>query len=228
MLISRKRSSLASILPSLFIGSPDTIMEKVDSMKYLGVYISSDLSWSVHIDIITSKARRTLGFIHRKLYRYVDSSVLTRQQDCIPPWFTQCLNIVVRCGICIFVKTSTNLSLNKDLHAKSAPCKNCSASYSDQLHILNLPTTLDRRLFLKLCTMYKILNNTFSFPENIINLRSRFQTHLMSTCYVSTNTLYIHTNSFMNSFVPSTSTLWNGLPNLSSHVCLLLAGSRTT
>ena len=78
MLISRKRSSLASILPSLFIGSPDTIMEKVDSMKYLGVYISSDLSWCVHIDIITSKARRTLGFIHRKLYRYVDSSVLTR------------------------------------------------------------------------------------------------------------------------------------------------------
>ena len=79
MLISRKRSSLASILPSLFIGSPDTIMEKVDSMKYLGVYISSDLSWCVHIDIITSKARRTLGFIHRKLYRYVDSSVATNK-----------------------------------------------------------------------------------------------------------------------------------------------------
>ena len=44
-------------------------MEKVTSMKYLGVHISSDLSWSIHIDIITSKARRTLGFIYRKFYR---------------------------------------------------------------------------------------------------------------------------------------------------------------
>ena len=93
--------------------------------------------------------------------------------------------------------------------------KNWSPSYSDQLHVLNLPTTRDRRLFLKLCTLYKILNNTFSFPENIINFRSRFQTHSMSTHHVSANSLYTpytHTNSFMNSFVQSTSTLWNGLP----------------
>ena len=65
--------------------------------------------------------------------------------------------------------------------------------------------------------MYKILSNTFSFPESIITLRSRFKTHPMSTRYVSTNTLYTpyaHTNSFMNSFVLSTSTLWNGLPSV--------------
>jgi len=34
--------------------------------------------------------------------------------------------------------------------------------------------------------MYKILYNTFSFPETIINFRSRFQTHPLSTRYVST------------------------------------------
>ena len=68
-----------------------------------------------------------------------------------------------------------------------------------------------------ICTMYKILKNTFSFPENIINFRSRFQTHPMSTRHLSANSLHIphaHTNSFMNSFVLSTSTLWNGLPSV--------------
>ena len=35
MLISRQRSSLVSIMPSIFIGSPDATMEKVTSMKYL-------------------------------------------------------------------------------------------------------------------------------------------------------------------------------------------------
>ena len=64
MLISRKRSSLASTLPALFIGSPEATMEKVTCMKYLGVHIS----WSIHIDIITSKARRTLGLQKCELF----------------------------------------------------------------------------------------------------------------------------------------------------------------
>ena len=182
-------------------------------MKYLGVHTSSDLSWSVHVDIITSMARRTLGFIYRKFYRNVDSSVLTRLYT--TPMLEYCCAVCMH-GIRIFVKTSTNLSLHKDLHAKSAPRIGLHLIVS----VLNLPTTHDRRLFLKLCTMYKILNNAFSFPESIINLRSRFQTHPMSTRYVSTNTYtpYAHTNSLMNSFVPSTSTLWNGFP--CHHVCL--------
>ena len=84
----------------------------------MGVHISSDLSWSVHIDIITSKARRTLGFVYRKFYRYVNSSVLT---NCIPSWFAPCLNVVVLCGTRISKKTLINLSPYKDLRAKSAP-----------------------------------------------------------------------------------------------------------
>ena len=45
--------------------------------------------------------------------------------------------------------------------------KNWPASYSDHLC---LPTTCDCRIFLKPCTMYKIANNSFSFPESIIDL----------------------------------------------------------
>ena len=38
-----------------------------DSAKYLGVTIASDLRWNKHIDTITSKANRTLGFLKRNL-----------------------------------------------------------------------------------------------------------------------------------------------------------------
>ena len=188
-------------------------MEKVTCMKYLGVYISSDLSWSIHIDIITSKARRTLGFIYRKFYRNVNSSVLTKlYTTLVRPLLEYC---------CAVWDPHLQKDIEKLESIQRLACKICtknwSASYSDQLHFLNLPTTRDRRLFLKLCTMYKILKNTFSFPENIINFRSRFQTHPMSTRHLSANSLHIphaHTNSFMNSFVLSTSTLWNGLPSV--------------
>ena len=58
MLVSRKRSSLTYSLPPLFIGSPSAIMEKITCIKYLGVHITSDLSWSAHIDTVVSKASR--------------------------------------------------------------------------------------------------------------------------------------------------------------------------
>ena len=71
--------------------------------------------------------------------------------------------------------------------------------------ILGTPTSRDHRVFLKL--MYNIVNDTFFFPENIIVLRSRFQTHSMSTCQVSTNFIVYSLCSYKFLY----SSLWNGL-----------------
>ena len=43
------------------------ILEVVTSANYLGVYISSGLSWNTHIDRIIGTATRTLNFIHRNI-----------------------------------------------------------------------------------------------------------------------------------------------------------------
>ena len=43
------------------------ILEVVTSAKYLGVDISSGLSWNSHIDRITGNANRTLGYIRRNI-----------------------------------------------------------------------------------------------------------------------------------------------------------------
>ena len=52
IMISRKRNPPQ---PSLVVD--DTPIEQVDSLPYLGVTISSDLSWSTHITNICTKAR---------------------------------------------------------------------------------------------------------------------------------------------------------------------------
>lgn len=43
-------------------------IDSVSTIKYLGVHLSSDLSWNTHIDAIVSKASRSLGFIRRNLH----------------------------------------------------------------------------------------------------------------------------------------------------------------
>ena len=45
-----------------------TDLENVESNKYLGVTITSDLRWNTHVSNVCTKANRTLGFLRRNLY----------------------------------------------------------------------------------------------------------------------------------------------------------------
>ena len=45
-----------------------TVLENVESIKYLGVTITCDLKWNSHIRNVCSKANRTLGFLRRNLF----------------------------------------------------------------------------------------------------------------------------------------------------------------
>ena len=45
-----------------------TVLENVDSIKYLGVTITSDLKWNSHIRSVCSKANRIHGFFRRSLF----------------------------------------------------------------------------------------------------------------------------------------------------------------
>lgn len=73
MIISRKKGSSQHAYASLTLnGQP---LELVDSFKYLGVTLSSDLSWSLHTTNICNRARKILGLIYRRFY--LDSSPAT-------------------------------------------------------------------------------------------------------------------------------------------------------
>ena len=45
-----------------------TNLENVESIKYLGVAITSDLRWNTHVSNVCTKANRTLGFLRRNLH----------------------------------------------------------------------------------------------------------------------------------------------------------------
>ena len=64
MQLTRKR--IKKIQTSYTLQGTD--LENVESIKYLGVTITSDLRWNTHVSNVCTKANRTLGFLRRNLY----------------------------------------------------------------------------------------------------------------------------------------------------------------
>ena len=61
-----KRKRIKTIHASYTLEGTD--LKNVESIKYLGVTITSDLRWNTHVSNVCTKANRTLGFLRRDLY----------------------------------------------------------------------------------------------------------------------------------------------------------------
>ena len=69
MLISHKRQRCCD-LPDLLLD--DLILERVECFKYLGVIVTSDLSWSSHVESICTKSWKLLGLLYRRFYKHAE------------------------------------------------------------------------------------------------------------------------------------------------------------
>ena len=72
MCISRSRSSKLRF--TILVNSSP--LEKVKCFKYLGLWISDDLTWSCHIESVCCKARQQLGFIYRFFPPHCDAGTI--------------------------------------------------------------------------------------------------------------------------------------------------------
>ena len=48
-------------------------LERVESIQYLGLLLSSDLSWTQHSDTICAKAKKLIGLCYRRFYKHTGS-----------------------------------------------------------------------------------------------------------------------------------------------------------
>ena len=201
--MSRKnRPSIPSVTISLY----RVPLENVTTFKYLGVLLSSDLSWSSHIQKPCSKARQLLGLLYRRFYRHSNEQTLRQ------------LYISLVLPHLEYGSSVWSPHLQKDVamleKTQHFACKICTklwdSNYYELLDRLRVPTLANRGLHTDLCLLYKIVHGIIYFPPDIIipSTRVTHSTH----CHLL-HQPFVHTDAYLNSFVPRSISLWNPLPN---------------
>ena len=202
MLITRKRSNSLTP-PPLSLGP--SIIERTYSYKYLGVTISSNLSWSEHIHAICTKAKRLLGFLYRHFYSNANtSSLLKLYISLIRP------HLEYACQVWHpHLLTDINKLESVQKFALRLCVKRWDLGYDVLLSMCDLPILATRRKYFDLCIMYKIINHQIYFPPHVFVPRI---TPSHSASDLLFNQPFSRTNSFLFSFVPLTYCMWNSLP----------------
>ena len=206
MIISRKSPTSFTTLPSLLLdGSP---LELVSSFKYLDVTLTSNLSWSTHINETCSKAKKLLGHIYRQFY-YNSSSVL------IKLYLTLILPILVYSSSVWDPYSIPNINkLEKVQHCDLKLCgKNWTSDYPLLLQLFNLPSLSSCRTTSKLVLLYKFIFSKLYIPAESFSFQNQSSYNLRSSHPLNLNLPFSRSSATLNTFLPSAISLWNSLPS---------------
>ena len=174
-----------------------------NALKTKYMIINESLSWSEQVNCVSNRAKRTFianftGF----------TAVELLCLNCILRLCSLSLITTAWSGTHIYWKTLDNLILSRPLHAEW-PQKNWSVSDSELQSICHLPSLKTRRMYFKLCFLYKSLNHLTHVPNNLFTYRTSG-----SQCVSHDLQLFCpraNTNSFLFSFVCSSVKVWNSL-----------------
>lgn len=191
----------------------DTPLESVVAYKYLGVLITNNLSWSRHIDLITSKANRMLAYLKinfslapsslkKQLYiTYVRPTLEYASSSWDPGYMTLTNQLEA-------VQNRSARFILSNYHRTS--------SVTSMKSTLNLSPLATRRKLSRLCLFHKVyhhnqvLQSRWMQPAPFISERldHRHKVHIP----------HQNTVTYSHSFLPKTCREWNHLP--ASLVCI--------
>ena len=183
-------------------------LEKVKSVKYLGVEISEDLSWGKHIQSITAKANRTSAFVHRNLrgcpvttqtnvYKAMIRPLVEYAAPVWDPYHQNHIQKVER------IQRQSARRIFQDF--------SYTTSASTLVSKLKLPTLEQRRNTAKATMIYKIMNGLVDITpvQGTLTPANRSTRRHTSKLMVP----HCRTDVYLHSFFPSAIRIWNNLPS---------------
>ena len=186
----------------------DEVIPKEQSTKYLGVTITSDLSWSKHIVNIKNKASRTLGLIRRNLGPCDPSVKEKAYQSLVRPQVEYAASVWSP-------YTERDITKLESVQRQAARFTlgdyKQTSSVTDMINKLQWDSLEQRRLMIQACMFYKIHYGFVDIilPQSIIhNARPGRGQHQLRY-----HQLLVNLDVYKYSFYPRMIPLWNSLPS---------------
>ena len=203
MIISRRNSPTLPPIQLHLLGDP---LQRVECYKYLGLLISSNMSWSTHITATCSKAKQILGLLYRRFYGTASPDTLKQLYlSMVRP------HLDYACQI-----WDPHLAKDKKKleDVQKFGCRLAShqwdSTYQDLLQLYELPSLEELRLHLKLGLMFKIIHNLCYYPDTP---SFRDNVHSRAAHAFQFRLPFAHTNAYYFSYFPHTMSVWNSLDN---------------
>lgn len=183
-----------------------TPLKLVKEHSYLGVTITSKLSWTTHINNIVCKAYKILGLIRRHLYDCDTKTKDTAYKSLVRPCLEYASSVWDPYKAC-------NIKKLEMVQRKAARfvCKDHrrSTSASILLQQLGWPTLQERRLNSRLKLFHKSINNIVALPVPDFVEITRYHTRSSLANGFSYRHVRVNTDVFKWSFWPRTIPDWN-------------------
>lgn len=202
MTVSRKHSN------SLFTYSLNSVtLSRTSSYKYLGVYLTSNLSWAEHIQCITAKASRTLGYLIRNLHSAPVSTRKLAYLTFVRPQLEYASAIWSPHQA--YLIHSLEAIQNRAARFISHDYNRHSSVTSIKLS-LSLTSLQTRRDIALLCLLQKLI---YSRHASTLPLTRPMRTSRRLHNNLSFQRLFGRTLAFNSSALPRAIKCWNGLPD---------------
>ena len=187
-----------------------TKLQDTESIKYLGVNITSDLRWNKQVDAVRSRANSKLGFLRRnvrvastqlksQLYSTVVRSGLEYASTVWCPHEAKLIN-----GLESVQRRAARWAVNRYER---------KASVTQMLAELKWHTLEQRRIHSRLVMLFKIFHGLALVQHNSLSHATNSSTrHSRNTNQYTYTPFQPRTNYFKYSFFPHTVSQWNSLP----------------
>ena len=200
MVVSRKK-----VPPKPTVMLNGLPVELVSSFRYLGILLSFDLSWSLHILSACVKAKRLIGFIYRSFF--------LSSQHCLSYLYKTLVRPILE--YCSVVWDPYHLKYSKMLErvqnfAGRVSTRDWTATPEDIRQKLGWPLLSVRRTYLKLALCRRILTGGSLIPSSVFSPHTYSMVRHTNSCPLLlpfVRTEYHHGFFFVN-VVPT----WNALP----------------
>ena len=181
-------------------------LEIVHNSKYLGVTLTSDLTWDMHINSICAKANKSLGFLRRNL----KIPAISLKESAYKTFVRPILEYA-----CTVWDPHTQDNINKLEAVQRRAARfvvnryHNTSSVTDMIKQLQWPTLQHRRKVARLAMLRKIIKNEAVVNKDCIQTAPPRQRrkHSQQLKQIQCRTAYRQ-----NSFYPRTIREWNDLP----------------